>query len=94
MLFFYKILTNFYSFILIFQLIKASISVFSFAGLNSISYKMNKITLNFFGEEVSINIPTNLSSLRKEISEKFAFSPSDAAELIISYANNLGKKLL
>ena len=46
---------------------------------------MKKIALNFFGEEVAINIPKDLTSLRKEISEKFMFSPSDTAEIILTY---------
>ena len=55
---------------------------------------MKNISLNFFGEEVSINMPTNLASLRQQISEKFMFSPSDAAEIIVSYAKDLGKKII
>ena len=55
---------------------------------------MKKITLNFFGEKVGIKMPTDLASLRKEISDKFMFSPSDAAEVIISYVKDLGKKLI
>ena len=55
---------------------------------------MKSISLNFFGENVTIPIPTTLASLRKEISDKFLFSPSDAAEVIISYAKDLGKKII
>ena len=55
---------------------------------------MKNISLNFFGEEVSINMPTNLASLRQQISEKFMFSPSDAAEIVVSYAKDLGKKII
>ena len=55
---------------------------------------MKKISLNFFGEKVEINMPTNLESLKKAISEQFLFSPSDAAELIIGYAKDLGKKII
>ena len=55
---------------------------------------MKNISLNFFGEEVSINMPTDLASLRQQISEKFMFSPSDAAEIIVSYAKDLGKKII
>ncbi len=55
---------------------------------------MKNISLNFFGEEVSVRMPTSLSSLRKEISDKFMFSPSDAAEVIISYMKDLGKKII
>ena len=55
---------------------------------------MKNISLNFFGEEVSISMPTDLSSLRQQISEKFMFSPSDTAELVVSYAKDLGKKII
>ena len=55
---------------------------------------MKNISLNFFGEEISINMPNSLASLRKEISEKFMFSPSDAAEIIVSYMKDLGKKII
>ena len=55
---------------------------------------MNKLSLNFFGEEVEVNLPETLESLRKNISEKFLFSPSDTAELVISYAKDLGKKII
>ena len=55
---------------------------------------MKNISLNFFGEEVSINMPTDLASLRQQISEKFMFSPSDAAEIVVSYAKDLGKKII
>ena len=55
---------------------------------------MQKLTLNFFGEEVAINIPKDLTSLRKEISDKFMFSPSDTAEIILTYFKDLGKKII
>lgn len=55
---------------------------------------MKNITLNFFGEKVGIKMPTDLASLRKEIADNFMFSPSDAAEVIISYVKDLGKKLI
>ena len=55
---------------------------------------MKNISLNFFGEKVTIKMPTTLASLRKEISDKFMFNPSDAAEVIISYVKDLGKKLI
>ena len=55
---------------------------------------MKKVSLNFFGEEVSINMPTDLSSLRQQIAEKFMFNPSDAAEIVVSYAKDLGKKII
>ena len=55
---------------------------------------MKNISLNFFGEEVSINMPTDLASLRQQISDKFMFSPSDAAEIVVSYVKDLGKKII
>ena len=54
---------------------------------------MKKIALNFFGEEVAINIPKDLTSLRKEISEKL-FSPSDTAEIILTYIKDIEKKII
>ena len=55
---------------------------------------MNKISLNFFGEEVSIQIPNSLTSLRKEIADKFMFNASDAAEIVLSYMKDFGKKII
>ena len=55
---------------------------------------MNKLSLNFFGEQVEVNLPESLASLRQNISEKFMFSPSDTAELVITYAKDLGKKII
>ena len=55
---------------------------------------MKNISLNFFGEEISIKMPKSLSSLRQEISEKFLFSPSDAAEVVVTYMKDLGKKII
>ena len=55
---------------------------------------MKSISLNFFGEQVAINVPTDLSSLRKEIVDKFMFSPSDAAEIVLTYMKDLGKKII
>ena len=52
---------------------------------------MKNISLNFFGEQVTIDVPTNLTSLRKEIADKFMFSPSDAAEIVLSYMKDLAK---
>ena len=60
-----------------------------------LSFKnMKDISLDFFGEKVSIQMPTSLASLRQAISDKFMFSPSDAAEVIISYVKDLGKKII
>ena len=55
---------------------------------------MDKLSLNFFGEQVEVKLPETLASLRKDISEKFLFSPSDTAELILSYAKDLGTKII
>ncbi len=52
---------------------------------------MLKTTLNFFGEEVIIDTPKDILSLRGKISEKYLLSPSDAAEIIIYYIKD-GKK--
>ena len=55
---------------------------------------MNNLSLNFFGEQVEVKLPETLASLRQNISEKFFFSPSDTAELVISYAKDLRKKII
>ena len=55
---------------------------------------MNNLSLNFFGEKVDIKIPDSLVTLRQQISEKFLFSPSEAAEILISYGKDLGKRLI
>ena len=39
-------------------------------------------------------MPTDLASLRQQISDKFMFSPSDAAEIVVSYVKDLGKKII
>ena len=53
-----------------------------------------KITLNFFGEEIEIKIPTSLKSLREVIADKFMFDPKDASELVLSYVRGLDKRIL
>ena len=55
---------------------------------------MNKLILNFFGEEVTVETPKTLDNLRKEIANKFCFSPSDAAEILVSYYNELKKTFI
>jgi next-to-BRCA1 protein 1 len=55
---------------------------------------MNKLSLNFFGEQAEVKLQETLASLRQKISEKFLFSPSDTAELVITYAKDLGKKII
>ena len=49
---------------------------------------MEKICLNFFGEEVIIDTPKDLSSLREQISEKYSLSKSDVAEIILYYVKD------
>ena len=48
---------------------------------------MEKINLNFFGEEVTIDTPKDITSLRAKIAEKYSFSTSDVAEIIIKCNN-------
>ena len=55
---------------------------------------MEKLTLNFFGEEVKVPFPKSLDNLRQQISDKFAFSPSETADILISYIKDLGKKII
>ena len=52
---------------------------------------MEKITLNFFGDEVVIDTPKDIASLRDKISEKYSFSSSEAAEIILYYVNDSKK---
>ncbi len=54
---------------------------------------MSKITLNFFGEMISVEKPKNLLTLRNDISRLFCFSAQDAAEIILTYNDN-GDKLV
>ena len=46
---------------------------------------MEKINLNFFGEQVTIDTPKDISLLRAQISEKYSLSSSDVAEIILFY---------
>ena len=55
---------------------------------------MNKLILNFFGEEITINTPKTLQNLKQEIASKFCFNPSDAAEILVSYFNDLKKTFI
>ena len=55
---------------------------------------MSKITLNFFGEIISVEKPKSLSSLRNDISRLFCFSTQDSAEIIITYNENGTKKII
>ena len=52
---------------------------------------MEKINLNFFGEEVTINIPEDISSLKAQIAEKYFLSNSDVAEIILYYVKDSKK---
>ena len=52
---------------------------------------MDKINLNFFGEEVTIDTPKDLPSLRTQISEKYSLSSSDTAEIILYYVIDSNK---
>ena len=52
---------------------------------------MEKLDLNFFGEQVAIDYPKDLSLLRKKISEKYSLSSSDAAEIILFYVKDSKK---
>ena len=47
-----------------------------------------KLTLNFFGEIVTIDQPQSLEALRKDISRLYCFSPEDAKEIILTYNEN------
>ena len=56
--------------------------------------KMEKLILNFYGETITINVPANLETLRKIISEQFLFFPSDVAEIIIGYKKDLNSIII
>ena len=55
---------------------------------------MSKITLNFFGETISIEKPKSVSAIRNDISRLFCLSPQDAAEILLSYKDNGNKKII
>ena len=55
---------------------------------------MEQIKLNFFGEIVSVDIPKDLSSLRKIIAKLYSFSEQDASELILTYSLNEKKEII
>ena len=69
---------------------------FSYLAKNIKTYqiKMKKLTLDFEGQEVRIPLPSSLSNLRDEISNKFLFNPSDTAELKLSYISHLKTKYI
>ena len=55
---------------------------------------MKKLSLNFYGEQVSIQCPKDFVSLKKEIAQKYQLSLSDILEIDISYMKNETKKLI
>ena len=55
---------------------------------------MEKINLNFFGEQVAITTPKDLPSLRTKISEAYSFSSLDAAEIILYYIKDSKKSYI
>ena len=55
---------------------------------------MNKITLNFFGETLSISKPKSLLDLRSEISKLFCLSSDDASEILLTYMEKGEKKMI
>ena len=55
---------------------------------------MKKLSVNFYGEEVSIQLPKDFASLRKEIAQKYELSLSDISEIDITYLKNEQKKVI
>ena len=55
---------------------------------------MEKLTLNFFGETISVDPPKTLESLKQTIIDKFAFSPAEITGIIFSYINDLSQKII
>ena len=55
---------------------------------------MSKITLNFFGELITVEKPKSLVSLRNDISRLFCFSAQDAAEIVLTYNDNGDKAII
>ena len=49
---------------------------------------MSKITLNFFGESISIPKPKDLQTLRQIISLKFYINSKDAEQILLTYTKN------
>ena len=52
-----------------------------------------QITLNFFGESVTVQNPKSLGELRNNIANLFCFSPEDAKEILLTYNEN-GDKIV
>ena len=55
---------------------------------------MKNLSINFYGEEVSINCPKDFVSLRKEIAKTYELSLSDILEIDISYNKDEVKKVI
>ena len=55
---------------------------------------MKKLSINFYGEEVSIQFPKDFISLKKEIAEKYQLSLSDILGIDITYQKNEAKKII
>ena len=55
---------------------------------------MKNISLNFYGEEISISCPKDFPSLRKEIARTYELSLSDILEIDISYIKDEVKKVI
>ena len=52
------------------------------------------LILNFYSEKEIITFPKNLSSLKKQISEKYVLSLSDIDEIELSYMQKETKKFI
>ena len=46
---------------------------------------MSELTLNFFGDSISVPKPKDLQSLRRIISHKFFLTEKDAEEILLNY---------
>ena len=55
---------------------------------------MKKLSVNFYGEEVSIQLPKDFASLRQEIVQKYELSFSDISEIDITYLKHELKKVI
>ena len=55
---------------------------------------MKKISVDFYGEEVSIQLPKDFASLRQEIAQKYELSFSDISEIDITYLKHELKKVI
>lgn len=55
---------------------------------------MEKLKLNFFGEEVEIDSPKTLVNLKENISKEYLLSPQETSEIIIYYVKESNKKYI